>query len=217
MLSCNSTVLSLIDLQALWIPPSVLSLSWSPICQHLLLPNRSHVECFGCVCESSPRLSLSNYSPCVSSLVLLFSTSLIPRDPHSLLDSPMYIYLSLCTYKPSERDNFLCRVPCTPDYWEIAEDTLLDFRFLPTPSGFLCLSAFSLWPLICLPRRRFLPAPWYLCTSAFWFWLLIVFLLLFYPVSLYCNSLITWLPNLGTLKTTFSAFSLVCIWFLIRV
>ena len=125
----------------------------------------------------------------------LLSPSPLPCDPHSFLDSPVYIYLSLCTYTPSE--HWSLSVPSSLYARLLRDDWRHPFVWLlPAPSGFVCLSAFCLWLLICLPRWRCSPAPWYLCTSAFWFWLLIGFQLLFCPVSLYCTSLINWLPNI---------------------
>ena len=128
---------------------------------------------------------------------------------------PLCISTSVCALRICQNvDDFLCRVTCTPDYWNSVNDTLcLDFLLLRAPSGFVCHSDFPLWLLICLFRLRFLPAPWYLCHSdfclpAFWpfFCLLIVSF----------ESLITWLPDSFWIKTTFSAFSLVCVWFLAR-
>ena len=68
----------------------------------------------------------------------------------------MYIYLSLCTYTPSERWSF--SVPSylyarlLRDCWR---HPLFDIWFLPAPSGSVCPSASCLWLLFCVPRRRF--------------------------------------------------------------
>ena len=93
---------------------------------------------------------------------------------------------------------------------------LLWFTTFASSSGFVCPSAFCLWLLICFSLPWFLPAPWYLLHSDFWFWLLLVFRIVCCYLTLYHKSLFTWLLTSASIKT-FSAFSLVCIWFLIRV
>ena len=137
----------------------------------------------------------------------LFSPSSLPCDPHSLLVSPVYIYLSLYTYTPSECWSF--SVPISL-YARLLRNCWRHPLFWPLIVAFpfwICLPfCLCLWPFISVSQWQFSPAPWYLCTSAFWFWLLIGFWLSFCPLSLYCNFLITWLPNFGTLKTTFTVY-----------
>ena len=102
----------------------------------------------------------------------LFSPSSLLRDPHSLLDSPVYIYLSLCTYTASEPWSFsvpsYLHTRLLRDCWR---HPLFDTCFLPATSGSVCPSA-SCWLLLfCVARRRLPPAPWYLRTSTLRFFI----------------------------------------------
>ena len=158
------------------------------------------------------RLCLTS-SPCFSSALVfvqfpscvlfhrLCRTTSLPQTPPSLFIPHVYKYLSLCTSNPSE---------C----WDSILDTLCLISISTCSFWFVCPSAFCLWLMILFILLRFLPAHWYLRPSDFWFWLLPVFLLRFCFLFLYLESLTTWLLISAWLKTTFSAFSLVCIWFL---
>ena len=159
--------------------------------------------------ESSPRLwsvlLLFNYSPCVLYLVDCLVPPHYSCDPHSLLDSPVYIYLSLCTYTGCQNvDHFLCRVPCTPDYWEIAEYTLcLDLWFLPAPSWSVCHICSFLLPFLCTSTTILASSlvPFHICLLVLTPDLVFDFSF----VQCLCTAylLITWLCKPWALKTMF--------------
>ena len=169
-----------------------------------------------CMCQSSP-WSLFNLSPMCFLSHSFFRTSSLPQDPHSLFNFPVYIYLSLCSSNLSECWSFSVPSKQYARLLRFSDRHHVCFRlydFCLLHFVLLAILIFRVWLLLCSVQLQFLPAPWYLCFSYFWFWFLLVFWLLFCLFIFAIESLITWLPKPCILKTTFSAFSLVCIWFL---
>ena len=130
----------------------------------------------------------------------------------------VYIY---CT-------QFYCPSYCTQFYWQLSErwsficaeffvrqlseicirHPLFSIYEFALSLGFVCISDFWLWLLLCLPCLQFLPALLYFCSSAFCFDYCLFFWLLSCLACWNCTSLITWLLTLIWIKTTFSACSL---------
>ena len=154
-------------------------------------------------CAFVSDLWMFNHSPCVPSLVDCLVYLLTPRDLHSLLVSPVYKYL--CTLIPRQNIDqlFSAEIPVRLFIWDIGYDTF------------------------CFLIRRLLSPFWFICSSDFWFWLLIYsptmipacppvllilcflvlddgsFLTTLLPVVWIYASLITWLLNSAWINNHF--------------
>ena len=146
-----------------------LSLSCSPIYQHLSLLNWSRSLCLGCLCKSSPLilspLIIAEFPSCVILLLWLFSSSTRPRIPRRMFYSPVYLsphisvaHCEFFIYVHCDSCFCLDKYPF-PEPWFLFVCLIPEFLFpgvlcisgslvICFPVGFLFIIVWdSLWPL----------------------------------------------------------------------